>query len=586
MSQPVNVSVRSQLSKIIDDLSAIRDKGAEVNEEFKKMGDDVAENARKNTKQAEGFLNNLRGFGRRAANQLRKDFASLISVNALTDSFRLTNQFRQVGAESVDLNNQIRKLGTTFGVAGKDFAAFQTKLTKGLGEIGLSSEVASNTLEGLATTPVRGQDNIVGYARTAGMLASIAGEQGSEGDIARSIARVIQARGGNVNDMNQVSGLGEEARKVFVATGASPTKTLSMMENLFANMPEDLRKAISASGLTNLAAAGAVGGPNATKFLEEYLGKSPIARMAFEAQGGKGVFTDKGLDVEKFRSFAQGIMGRVGGDPRLAAQTLGLSEEAAEGFVRLAENLDKVKDAQEGVARATGNLNNQYRSSLGLGEAFKANINRVKRAIAEPLSTVTQGATDLLSKASETDAGAAAVVAGGAGLAALLTGVGLKGIGKGLGGIGGTLARKEAAEGLTGEKTIPVYVVNASEIGGGGLLGPMGAAGGGAAAGGGMALLRMLGAAGLAGAGGYMAGSFLSDHIASTTQGVSSDGAYEGDAIERLMYELHKLLNQGKRPEDQGPMQWDKATGTWKIIVENKSRDIKATAEPARGASN
>lgn len=546
MADPVEFSVRSSLQRIIDEMGAIRDRARETQaalgeagaavgesmkigqrqvhetyEEFAKGGKHVEDGLKNNIKNTERFFSGLRSLSRRVADQLRGDFKSLLAVNALTDAMKISNVFRQNVSETVELSNAIRKLGNTFGIAHDNFVDFQTKITKGLGEIGMSSDVAARALEGLSHTRVRGEDQLVGYAKTSGMLGSVGRERGKEGEIAEGMAQVIQARGGNVNDMAQVEQLAESLRRVLVETGAGPTQTLRNMEQIFKSMPKDFREKITPAGLTNLAAASAVGGPNATKFLEEYLGKSPIARMAFDAQGGKGIFTEKGLDVDKFEKFSRGIMSRVGGDPRLAAQTLGLSEEAAEGFVRLAENLDKVKDAQQRVERSAGTLADQYRQSMGLGEAFRANINRVKKALAEPLSVVTQKATDVLSKASESDVGAG-LVAGGAGLGAmLLAGIATRGIGgalaKGAAGVGGTIARKEAAEQLLGAKTVPVYVVNVDEfpsggIGAGGVagaategIGAAGAAAGGIGVLGGVGIIAGAGLAG--GALGYYMGN-------------------------------------------------------------------------------
>lgn len=575
MSDPVQLSVRSSLNKIIKEMEAIRDKAEEVNDTFKSTGQQVGDNFNKNVKKTENFLGNLRSLGRRVADQLRGDFRSLLAINALGDAAKLSNQFKGSIRETINLSDSIRKLGSTFGVASKDFASFQTKMVKGLGDIGMSSDVASRTLQGLSETQVRGQENLLGYSKTAGMLGSVAREQGKEGDIARGMANVIQARGGNVNDMKQVGNLAEDLRKVFLTTGKGPTETLKVMEELFANMPKDLRKSITSSGLTNLAAASAVGGPNATKFLEEYLGKSPIARMAFEAQGGKGVFSEKGIDIKKFKAFSQSIMGRVGGDPRLAAQTLGLSEEAAEGFVRLSESLDKVADAQDRISKTTGDLNTQYKQSMGMEEAFKANINKVKSLLAQPLSWISQNLTDALSGASESTGGAAGVVAGGGLLAALLAGFGTRGLGAGM--LGG-LAKGAAAQAITGKEVQPVYVTNAAEIAGAGALGGaggmMGKVGG------------FLGKAGLVGAaayGGYKIGEMIepsvTEFLDKNTTGKTSEG-FEGNVIERAFFKLDRLLDG--RLSGVSNQQWDKQQ---KVYVELNKRDLKESKQPTRGSS-
>lgn len=620
MSEPVEINVRSALSKIIEELDRIRAQAEETGEAFKETGKGVGDELGKQTKRTETFFGNLRGLSRRVADQLRGDFKSLVSINALQDSLKLSGQFKDNITETVKLADTIRKLGTTFGIAGKDFSRFQADMTRGLGEIGLSSDVASRSLSGLSETNVRGTDNLLEYSKRSGMLASIGSEQGQEGKIAAGMARVIQARGKSPNDRAEVEALAESVRRVFLQTGGAPSATLANMERLFTNMPKDMRKEISSSGLTNLAAASAVGGPNATKFIEEYLGKSPIARMAFDAQGGKGVFNDEGIDIEKFKSFASSIMGRVGGDPRLAAQTLGLSDDAAEGFVRLAENLDRVKDAQERIAKTTGNLNEQYRQSMGLGEAFNASINRVKKVLATPLSAATQATTDLFSKASESDAGAGAIVAGGGLLAAVLAGGGLKGIGdamrKGGGGIkgaakglAGTALKAEGAEQLLGEKTIPVFVVNASDIGGG-----LGGAGAAAAGGGALGMLGragLVGGAGLAGVGiGSVIAPYVNEFLAkySTRKTEDSASGYEGDALDRAFFELGNAIGlesavELKRnleamvpklapispdaPAKPVPNASNKGgTQTQKVIVELNERQLKASKQPTRGASN
>lgn len=571
MSQPVELGVKSSLNKIIQELEQLRDKSKEVGSEFKGMGTDVAESMTKNTKRSERFLNDLRGMGRRVADQLRGDFKTLMSINALTDAMKLGQQFRGSIKETVALSDTIRKLGTTFNIASKDFSSFQNKMVKGLGDIGLSSDVASRSLAGLAETPVRGEDNLLAYSKSAGMLASIAREEGSEGNIAGGMARVIQARGGNVQDASQMQALSEDLRKVFAETGRGPTQTLQQMEQLFAKMPKDLRQAISSSGLTNLAAASAMGGPNATKFLEEYLGKSPVARMAFEAQGGAGIFGEDGIDTAKFGEFASSIMNRVGGDPRMAAQTLGLTDDAAEGFVRLAENLDKVKAAQDRINQSSGSLAEQYRNSLGLGEAFRRNINRVKASLSEPLSFLTQKATDLLSSAGDSTMGSAGVVAGGGVLAAMLAGMGARGVGGAMGGMGGTMLKGAAAQAITGEKVQPVYVTNASEIAGMGAMGGAGKMGKG--------MMGKIGGLGMAAAGGVAIGKLIEPAVTrgldAGTTSKTAEG-FEGNVLERLFFKLDQLVGG------------DVSTSfnrNQKVIVELNKQELKASKQPTRGSS-
>ena len=438
-------------------------------------------------------------------------------------------------------------------------------MVQGLGDIGLSSEAATNTLEGLADTPVRGEKALIEYAKEAGKLASISGQTGKEGSIAGGVARVIQARGGDTNDPDQMRTVMEDVRKAFVATGKKPGDILANMEKIFSGMSSDLRKSIGTGGLAKLAGAGQVAGPGSIKFLEEFLGKSGIQRKALEAQGFKDVFTEKGIDIDKFQKASKEVLERVGGDPRMAAKTLGLTDEAAEGFVRLSENLDRVRKVQDAMTSSTGSLNEQYRNSMGLSEAFKANLNKIKGSISGPFAEIQEMITGGLSKASESTEGAASVVLGGGVLAAVLAGAGLRGVG---GGLVGGMAKAKAMESITGEKVQNVFVVNASDMGGG----LPGAPGGGL-----KGVGSMLGKAGLVGAAGfagYKVGGAIQEHSPTLT-GKTSEG-FEGGLIERLFFKLDKVFG------GEASTQFMK---NQKLMVELKSKDLKQSKQPSRGAS-
>jgi ABC-type transporter Mla subunit MlaD len=576
MADNVKVSVRHELGKILEALEQVQMKAGELENDFSNMGKGVEEGLKDNTKQTETFISKTRDFTRRLSDQIKSDFKSLASLNALTESLKISNQFKGVVRESFQLSDSIRKLGGTFGIAGKDFSSFQTKLTRGLGDIGLSSEAAANALGGLSETQVRGQDNLLEYSKAAGMLASASNQKGQEGNIAGGMARVLTARGMNPNDIKAMKQVSEDLRKTMIATGKGPTETLRTMEDIFSKMPEDMRKKISTKGLSQLAVAAQISGPGGTDMIQQFIGANPIARQAMEAQGFKGVFTDDGIDVEKFAKASQGILGRVGGDPRLAAKTLGLSDEAAEGFVRLSGSLDRVRKAQDDMNKMTGDLEETYKSSMGFGESFAASINRVKSMLAKPLSFITQTGTDLLSSASQSDAGAAGVVAGGGLLAALLAGAGLKGIGKGLGGgMVGSVVKGAGAAAVTGKDVQPVYVVNAGEIAAGGAAGDLLGKGGGMKGLGGM-LGRAGGVAAAVGVGIY-GGNKLHEAV----QGTEMEKKYLSpffDSLISMMQEIGVM----KKHEIVGP---GGGMMSQKMIIELNERQLKASKQPSRGAT-
>lgn len=495
----VELSVRSDLLRIANELKLISDASDKSTQNVVNYSKEVGKQTEKQLKNTETFLGKLRRMSGNIAHEMAEDFKALFNVYGLTQGLKLGNQFKNQVEETFALSNAIQKLAAIFGLGKEEFVDFQTTLTKGLGDIGISTEAAVNALKGLSETQVRGKTQLTEYSKAAGLLAGIGGEKGREGEIAKGMAGVITARGGNVNDIGSMKGLADDLRKAFNATGAAPTKILSQLETIMASMPTDLRKSISSSGLVKLAATSAIAGPNSTKFIEEYLSKSPIARKALEARGFKDVFSEKGLNVEKFRSAAKSTIGAFPGDPRLMAQSLGLSEDAAEGFIRLYESLDKVDSAQKRMDTDNKSLENQFINSMGAMEAFNASLSKFKASLAQPIAWSTTMLTEGLQKAFKTsltdvlnwlptsigvplkemkeklkeylpeavdkNLGSTAVVAGGAGLAALLTGQGLKNLFKlGQSKVTG-VAERVAYEQITGAKVQDVYVVNAKEIG-------------------------------------------------------------------------------------------------------------------------
>jgi hypothetical protein len=393
-------------------------------------------------------------------------------------------------------------------------------------------------------------------------------------------------------------------------------------------MPQDLRKSISTKGLINLGTAAAVGGPQSIKFLEEYLGKSPVARKALEARGFRGVVGEGGLNVEKFRGAAQKTIGAFPGDPRLMAQTLGLSEEAAEGFIRLYESLDKVDSAQKKMQTDNRSLESSYLQAMTAGEAFNASLNKVKASLATPLSFATNALTTGLQKAFQTSLddlidllpesaakqslkagkkkveggipgvldkslGATGVVAGAGVLTTLLAGGGLRGL-MSLGKSKATgIAERTAFEQITGGKVQDVYVVNASEIGQATSAGGSGPTAGSVAA--------MLGKGGLVAAAamvGWEIGQGINKAIEGTeiqkgldTFAGNLGAAYAEPPPKDKPSVMPGFLGMGavtspfaERSKSQ-PKPQPQPEVRVRVTVESKNADLKATAKPTRGAA-
>jgi len=634
MAETVELNVRSQLAQIADDLMKISKAGKAVEEEMTSFGKNVGATHTSAVKQSENYLSKLRGLGARVFKTMKDDFKAMMSTVGVSEGLKLGNTFRANIKESFELSDTIRKLGSVFKIAESDFASFQTRITRGMGELGLGADAAISALKGLAETQVRGEEGLTAYSTTAGQLAAITGTQGQEGRIAQGMAGVITAQGQDPNNLDRMEEVSRSLQKAYNATGRIPTAILQALETVISSMPSDLRKSIQTEGLVQLGTAAAVGGPGATKFLEEYLGKSPVARKSLDARGFGGVFGAQGLDIEKFRKAAKGIMDAFPDDPRLMAQTLGLSEDAAEGFVRLYQSLDRMEDAQKAMLNDNKRLTDQYHEAMGAAEAFRASLNRVKSSFAEQMSGITDFVTtglkdayqfslgdlmkyapewmkngfeenkDLIPDALNEGLGATATVAGAGLLASTLAGGGLRGLmslGKGKAtGVGERIAYEQA----TGARVQDVYVVNATEIGmaGGGGLTDM------AAGGGFMALMKKAGLVAAAAAAGYMVGDFIGDQLEGTEIEKKAQGAVDRvfgskpedvytitppDAVRQGSNQQRDVLGRtpqiitqdGERIPIQDRSKPQKVDVRVDVNVKTTGKDLKATARPGRGGA-
>lgn len=576
MAQDVTLTVRSQLLKIIEELDKIDEKNREVSKSFEDLGKKAGDGLNAQTKQVEGYFSRMRGMVSRIGSQMADDFKALISVNALTESIKLSNQFRGSLRETVSLSDSVRKFGQSFGFATHEFSRLQKALTDGMGEIGASSEEAADVLRGLAGTGVRGESQIVDYSKTATQLASLGGERGKAGDIGTLLAGVVRAQGRSVNDTGNMRAVAAAATKVMEATGKSASQVLSEMQGSFEQMPKELRQRFTPEAVSQISVAGAVAGPAAMEPLKKFMSMSKEQRMGMEAQGFGKIFGKGGeLDLGGLKDVAKELKSR-GVSARLAAETMGFQGAEAEGLVRLIDNADLLSEALERTKNASDDYANKFRKTLTLQEAFNANLNKVKSIFSGPLTAATQGLTNVLSGASESTGGALAATAGAGMLGAILAGGGLRGIGGalGLGGMAKSAGKSAAFEAITGRKVQDVNVVNAQEVGE--------AVSGGSAAGslltkavGVGGLLKGAAGVGLAGTAGYALGTAANVGIEKFTQGTTAEG-FEGNIIERLIFKMDQLM---------GGESAARINRAQKVMVELNTRELKISKQPARGAS-
>ena len=308
------ISVRSDLLKIAEDLKIIAQTANETGQSLGEATKQVGKSVNDQVSVVSGGMNKLRSFGKDLVRQLGSDFKSLFSVNALVGGMKLSEQFGGAVKQAINLNDTIRNLSPIFNMNEAAAERFKRTLVRGLGEIGLGSDAAANALQGLAETPVRGEQALQAYAKTAGELASISKQKGQEAGIAKGLAGVVVAQGGNPNDPRAMQKVAEDIIRIRNATGKSATEALDTLNKLFSSANTDFKKRLLQGGGVSLAAAGLVGGQGSTAFLERYLGLSKQARAGFEAQGlGKLIGANGQLNAGAFQSTITEARRRGGG---------------------------------------------------------------------------------------------------------------------------------------------------------------------------------------------------------------------------------------------------------------------------------
>lgn len=560
MSNEVVLVGRAELDQILKSLKKFRDQGEQSQKTIQQLGKKTNETLENSTKKAETKIKQTGALLRRMASSLYSDFKALMSLNSLQGAMKLSSMFSGAVGDAIDLSDTIRRLGTSFGIAQKDFGSFHALMTKGLGEIGASSEEAAKALEGLSGLGLKDQNAILSMTKGAVELASMSGERGNTKQVAGQLGSVLRAQGKDVNDVGSQKALMGEVTAAVKTTGKGASEILGAMDEIFSKMPQDLRKKVGPKFMAQMAAVATTAGPGATQAISKLFSMDKIQRMGLEAQGFHPFDKKGNLDMNSLMKFVKEVGSRGGMGARAGLKTAGLSDEEAEGLVRLAEQTDRVTQTLGTLEGATRDTEQAYKDSRGFVESFKGAISNVTGTLQSipGVGTAMQKVTDMMSGAASSKAGSFGVVAGGATIAALMAGGGLKGI---TGLIGGEM-KKKAFEEATGEKVQDVFVVNADQIGGNNS--PLAAAGG----------MGMLGKAG-------MVGAALTGGLA-IGEGVNwadkQMGGGMGDAIVAGFDKLDKWMG--------GMMSGtDRSGKTNKVYIETKTPNLRQSDKPSRGGS-
>lgn len=572
----VKIVLDANLDKIKQSLGSLNTMISGVGNNIKKQGNllesTYEDGFRQSTKQAENFMARLGGLGKRTLKNLGDDFKALGSLNAIRESLKMSDKFRDRIMQTMTLNDAIRKMGASFGVAQNNFGKFQTALQKGLGDVGLSGEAAANALEGLMGTQVKGEQDVLRFAKQAGMIAALSGETGQEAAISKGIAD-ISLKGFSPEQ------IGTTLSRMQMGAGMKGTESVALMKDVLTEMtPEQIKGMGGLKGIEDLAIIMQKSGKESADFFKKFMSATFPGRQVLEAQGAKGIFGEKGFNASAFKKFIDKLKERSV-DPKFALTTAGMSEENATAFLKLADSLDQVKKQTDMVNQSFVSTEESLVKNRGFAESFSAAINRVFGNI--DIGKVTQPLTEMFSQLASSDVGSAAMVAGSAIVAAVLAGIGMKGAGKALG-LPGLLKGGSAGAG------VPTA---------GGYVDPYGGYGSYNAPGKKMGVMGMLGKAGMAAGaalGGWEIGTAIGEAIEpgitawldKNTSKQTDEGIGEANIAERALLKLMRVTGLGLDEQTLSNLNRSEAMvkrGDIKITMVDPR--LKEVHSPTRGGS-
>lgn len=590
MGDSVELSVQSDMRKVLADLEALQKKAAGVGQQIQRVTTELDRNLGKNAKSTEAHFERLRDLGRRLADQLRGYFANMATqtsqaLEQVKKNIGLKQQFMDATGSAIELHDVIRKIGGSLEIATDRLSGFQRNITKAFTEAGFGAEVAGRALQGIAGTQVSGEGNAQAYALTAAKLAQAGGQGGQEGEIAKAMAGVLQTRGIDQNDIGAMAQLANSVR------GRNPLDKLAGQQAMYGAMEPSQRGKFGPDAMRSFAAIRKEVGPEMDAFISK-MTQGWLDKLPQTAQGLGKIVNKNGIDFDALNKAAP-MLKRLGDDTNNSGATLGLSPDEARGLYAMWKHSARARAAQDRARTSDSTIDGQVMERRGLGENFDANKARIGGKIQNGLSPIIGKVSGALGEASKTDAGAAMVMGGGflaASVGALATGALAKMLGGGAGGALGSatasIAKAGALEQITGQKTIPVYVVNASEFGG-----PLGAGVTGAAGGLPGVAGKVLGAAekislvGTALAVGGAVGTAASELIDTHTQGTSSDGKFKGNALERKMYDVSKLIDAVRDPEMPRLVARQLQQQERAYQMKQRTKQVTPPSERSRGAA-
>ena len=495
----------------------------------------------------------------KSAKDLAKSFAGnfkkgVVIGGAVALATGVKNAATAAAKSVLSIDKAMAKLQDKFDLSSKKVKSFRSQFNSLSKETGLSSGAIAEAGEiGLAAS---GGKEAIGIDSIS-KAAKISGDSPKE--IARTVADFLKGSGqefsnDNVKDFldsaNSLSrkgdlNLSESIKALSINSGDKAKSGLSNRENAA------LLSGASGVGQDRNSSLSAI---NALveKSTDGFGGDAALAGVL----GVKGGFsTDGKFDVNKLREASENKnkSGLNKADFEKLLVGTGLSKEEAEGLNSILSEFDKFEEGFKKTVTDTKTLSDSFKNQTSniSDNLDKMNMSLGKAAdqILSPLSSV---GADLLNgdfSKGISNIGEALVDSGKgvldnkAAVGSSIATVALAGLLSSKLGMFKSEAKERAIEAATGEEVQKVNVINFSEIKGMGGLGEslggfkskkMGNVFGGK--------LAKAGGVLAAGAAGYAIGKVINDTLISKTVDKTSDGAFEGNIVERLFFKLDSLM--------------------------------------------
>lgn len=546
----------------------VSEEAKKTSENHRKSQQEIQSNAGKTSKMLGDFAKKFK------ENTLDNIYKGSVVAGATALAAGVKSSVSDAKKSILDLDKVVARMGSRFDLSADKLS----KMRKEFNRLGKETGVNSGDIAVGGELLFKNKGNIEGIDSIA--KASAIGDM-SAGEITRGVVDYLKAMNKDLSEGN----ISETLTSVSAMTRSGDLNYQEALSALTQNAASKNKLGLSdreSAGL--IAGATSVGqdrevsvsGINAilSKSAEGFFADSGLGAML----GIKGGFTTDGkFDLGKLKEASQSFnsQGFSKSEYTKLLQGAGLSGDEAEGLYSILSQFDKFEGAFKKTVNDNKSLNEAFEQETdNLGQNLKKFNQSLSKATDEVLGPWSKVASNLLQgkfgKAASGSIDAIGESASGVmdNKAAIATGLGALALGgmlsKKLGLFGGNAikgqVKSKAFEAATGKEVQNVFLINPEDIAAqlnkdgalsslkafkDGKIGQVLGRGANKALGLGKSVMGRLGPAAGVGAAayvGYKAGEALEGVIDSNTQGKSSDGAFEGNIVERLFYKLDSLF--------------------------------------------